>query len=106
MEIAWKNKKYEELSANAVAFITCRHRLNKVLAGAARVKKGSKSGGSRVRISNVDTGRLTGFKFKLICCFKLAADMVGGGIREFVNYKDGPAFLERDLMGLHVDGYW
>ena len=26
--------------------------------------------------------------------------MVGGGIREFVNDMDGPAFLERELVGL------
>ena len=31
--------------------------------------------------------------------------MVGGGIREFVNDTDEPAFLERELMGLGVDGY-
>ena len=28
-----------------------------------------------------------------------------GGIQEFVNGMDGPAFLERELMGLGVDGY-
>jgi hypothetical protein len=33
------------------------------------------------------------------------ADMVGGGIREFVDDTDGPACLERDLVGLGVDGY-
>ena len=32
--------------------------------------------------------------------------MVGGGIREFVNDSDGPASLERELMGLDMDGYW
>ena len=30
----------------------------------------------------------------------------GGGIREFVDDTDGPAFLERELVGLGVDGYW
>ena len=34
----------------------------------------------------------------------LAAD-VRGGIREFMNNADGPAFLERELVGLGVDGY-
>ena len=29
-----------------------------------------------------------------------------GGIWEFVNYTDGPAFLGRELVGLDVDGYW
>ena len=28
------------------------------------------------------------------------------GIREFVNDTDGPAFLEMELVGLGVDGYW
>ena len=31
---------------------------------------------------------------------------VRGGTREFVNDTGGPAFLERELMGLGVDGYW
>ena len=36
---------------------------------------------------------------------------VGGGrgrvgIREFVNNMDEPVFLERELVGLGVDGYW
>jgi hypothetical protein len=31
--------------------------------------------------------------------------MVGCGTREFVNDMDRPAFLERELMGLGVDGY-
>ena len=44
-------------------------------------------------------------KCKLIYCFKLVADLVGGGIREFVNDVDIPGSLERELMGLGVDGY-
>ena len=35
----------------------------------------------------------------------LAADVVGDGIREFTNNADGPVFLERELVGLGVDGY-
>ena len=42
----------------------------------------------------------------MICRFMLATDMVGGSIQEFVNDMDGPAFLERELVGLGVDGYW
>ena len=57
-----------------------------------------------MKLSNVGTRRLTGLKYKLICLFKLVADIVGGGIQEFVNDTDGPAFLER-LLGLGVDGY-
>jgi hypothetical protein len=49
--------KYKELSANIVAFISCRHRLTKVLVGAARERKGSKDEGGRVRLSDVDTVR-------------------------------------------------
>ena len=36
--------KYMELSANTVAFISCRSKLAKVLAGAAEGEKGSKGG--------------------------------------------------------------
>ena len=54
-----------------------------------------------MRISDVDTKELAGFKHKLICRFILAADMV----QEFVNNTDGPAFLEREPMGLGLDGY-
>ena len=31
--------------------------------------------------------------------------MVRGGIQEFVKDTDGPAFLEKDVIGLGVDGY-
>ena len=59
-------------------------------------------GRSRVRLANVYAGRWSGLKYKLVCCFKLAADMVEGGIREYD--VDRPAFLDRELMGLGVDG--
>ena len=49
-----------------------------MLAGAARDGKGSKGAGGQVRLSNVDTRRLTGLKYNLICRLKLAVDMVGG----------------------------
>ena len=68
-------------------------------------KKGSKSGRCQVMLPDVDTRRLSELKYKLICRFKLAGDMVGGGIREFLNDMDGPAFLERELMRLDVDEY-
>jgi hypothetical protein len=45
------------------------------------------------------------FKYKFICCFKLAADVVRCGIGEFVNDTEELAFLERELMGLGADGY-
>ena len=57
-----------------------------------------------MRFLNIDTGRLLGLKYKLVCSFKLMVDMVRGGIREFVNDRDEPVFPERDLMGFGVDG--
>ena len=56
-------------------------------------------------LSTVDTRRLTGLKYKLICRFKLAVDMVGVASGSFLNNMNGPAFLERQLMGIHMDGY-
>ena len=74
-----------------MVFISYRHRLSKVLACAAKGKREVRVG-EAVRLLNVDTGRLVGFKYKLICRFKLVADMVRGGIKEFANDTDGPAF--------------
>ena len=76
-----------------------------MLADAAWGETGSKGGGGRVRLSNVDTKELAGFTDKLICSFILAEDMVGDDIRKFFNDTNGPAFPERELMGLGVDGY-
>ena len=39
----------------------------------------------------------------MVCRFVLTVDVVGGGIREFVDDTNGPAFLERELVGLGVD---
>ena len=47
-----------------------------MLANTARGQTGSKGGGCQVRLSNVDTGELVGFKDKLTCSFILVADMV------------------------------
>ena len=58
-----------------------------------------------MRLSDVDTWELAGFQYQLICSFMLVMDVVGGGIREFVNNSNGPVFLERELVGLGVDGY-
>ena len=49
-----------ELSANTVAFISCRCRLIKVLAGVPRGQNGSKGGGGRVRLVST-SGNLYGF---------------------------------------------
>ena len=42
-------------------------------------------------------------KYKLVCCFKWVADMVGGGIRELVYDADRPAFLKMELVRFGVD---
>ena len=70
-----------------------------MLAGAARGEPGRKGGGGLVRLSDVDTWELAGFQNELIRRFMLAADVVGGGIWEFMNNADGPAFLEWELVG-------
>ena len=43
---------------------------------------------------------------KLVYCFKLAANLVRSGVWQFVYDTNRPAFLERDLMGLGVNGNW
>ena len=58
-----------------------------------------------MRLSDVDTWEFAEFQNEPIRRFMLAADVVGGGIWEFMNNADGPAFLERELVGLGVDGY-
>ena len=57
-------------------------------------------------LADINRGKLSGLKYELVCLFKLAVDIVGSGFREFVNDTDGPAFLERELMALGVNGYW
>ena len=47
---------------------------------------------------DVNPGRLSALKYKFVCRFKLAVDMVRGGVREFEYDVDGPAFLKRDLV--------
>ena len=50
---------FSELLANPVAFISCRGR--SIQADAAKGEMGSKGGGDRVRLSDVDTWELAGF---------------------------------------------
>ena len=61
---------------------------------------GCKGGGGPLRLSDVDTWELEGFQNELLRCFMLVADVVGGGIWEFRNNADKPAFLERELVGM------
>ena len=49
---------------------------------------------------------MSGLEDKLVCSFKLAADVVWGGVRQFVYDTNRPAFLERDLVGLCVNDNW
>ena len=63
-----------------MVFISCRSRLNKLLAGAARGEMGSNGGGGRVRLLDVDTWELAGFQNELICHFILAVDMASGSL--------------------------
>ena len=74
-----------------------------MLEGTARGETVSKGGGGLVRLSDVDTWELVGFQNQMICRFLLAADVVRGGIWEFENNADGPAFLKRELVGLGVE---
>ena len=49
--------------------------------------------------------KISGLKYKLVCCFKLVADMIRDDVREFVYDADGPAFQKRKLVGFGVDRY-
>ena len=59
---------------------------------------GSEGGGAQEMLTEVHTWRLLGLKYKLICHFQLTADMVEGGIREFVSETDGPEFLVQEYL--------
>ena len=43
---------------------------------------------------------------KLVCCFKLTANVVMGRIWQFVYDTNRPALLEMDLVGLGVNSNW
>ena len=57
-------------------------------------------------LTDVETTGMSGLEDKLVCHFKLAADMVWGGAWYFVYDTERPAFLERDLVGLSEDSNW
>jgi len=57
-----------------------------------------------VRLLVVDIGRLSGLRYKLVCCFKLLVDMVGvASGRLGMMWTDQN--LETVLMELGVGGY-
>ena len=70
-----------------------------MLVGAPRGETGSKGGEGPVRLLDVDTWGLAGFQNEFVRRFMLAADKVRRSIWEFMNNADGPAFLERELVG-------
>ena len=42
----------------------------------------------------------------MVCNFKLAANVVRGGVRKLTYDTNRPAILKRGLVGLYVDGNW
>ena len=58
------------------------------------------------RLADVKNKIVSGLEDKLVCSFKLVTDVVWGGVGYFVYDANRPAFLERDLVGLSVDGNW
>ena len=58
-----------------------------------------------MRLSDVDIWELAGFQNQLIFRFMLKVDVVGGVSGSFVNNTNTPAFRERKLVGLGVNGY-
>ena len=44
-------------------------------------------------------------KYEFVCHFELVADMIRDGVREVLNDKDQPAFLEKKLIEFGVDEY-
>ena len=49
--------------------------------------------------------KLLGLMDKLVCRFKFAADMIGGGVRGLVYDTHGSAFMIRELMKFSIDRY-
>ena len=41
--------------------------------------------------------RLSELEDKLICSFRLAANVIGSGIQKFINDMDGPTFLKGNV---------
>ena len=77
--------------SHTVGFISCRSRLTKMLAGAARGETGCKGGGGQVRLSDVDTRELAGFQNEFICHFILTYVLL---IVFCVHYKSRVCFVD------------
>ena len=52
------------------------------------MEKGSRSGGM-----DIYAERFSGLEDKFICSFKLAANLVGGDVQEYVNYVSGAVYM-------------
>ena len=74
-----------------MAFISCRIKLWVKLAGATKWGSGGKKGKVWWDLVVVVYWKFFELENKLICCFKLTADMVGGDIWKLVDYMDRPA---------------
>ena len=61
--------------------------------------------GNKMRLMDINARGLSGLKYRLVCCFKLALDVVGGSVWGYVYDIDRPAFLKRELVGFGVDMY-
>ena len=87
------------LSAKSVAFLSSRIEETE--------SKHFRAAGARVefgRLMDVETRGVSGLEDKLVCSFKLAADVVRGEVCQFMYDANRPAFLEGDLVGLCVNG--
>ena len=59
-------------------------------------------GWKRRVLMDVETGGVTWFEEELVCCFKLAANVVRGGVWQFVYDTNRPA----SLVGLDLNANW
>ena len=93
---------HQELSTNTLAFISCRSRLTVMLACTARGMKGCGGEGCPVRLLDVDTGRLLGLKYKLVCRFEFAADIkCNNWFFKYCNFLFCRSDLELQLKCFH-----
>ena len=72
-----------------------------MMAGSAKGSGEKGIGGQgeiRVRLIDVNAGKLSGFKYELVCHFKFTTDMVRGNIKEFVYDVDSITEKEADRI--------
>ena len=76
-----------------------------MLVDAARVEKGSRGGGRPSEVTGCRYQETVRIEVRVGMLFQICSGHGRGGNREFMNDTDRPAFLERELMELCVDGY-